>query len=131
MNSLQNEVASISFLDDKFIITLSDGRRAINPLTKKTFPRLWYATPEERSRYECIAGTIHWPDLNEDARIQDLLDGTDNSGESQRSIANWLESLQEFRQSPSKEIQTFTEWHLRRRGAWNPYQEYPTWQEKT
>lgn len=121
MNTLQNKVVSISFLDDRFVITLSDGRQAINLLTKQTFPRLWYATPEERARYECIAGTIHWPDLNEDARIQDLLDGIDNSGESQRSIANWLDALQEFRQSPSRQTQTFTEWHLRRKGVWNPY----------
>ena len=121
MNTSQNEVASIVFHDGNFIVTLSDGRSTVNPLTTKTFPRLWHATPEERARYECVAGTIHWPNLNEDVRIQDLLDGVDNSGESRRSISNWLEAIQEFRRSPSKDTQTFTEWQLRRKGAWNPY----------
>ena len=121
MSTSQNEVVSIDFLDDSFIVKMSDGRKTTNPLTAKTFPRLWHATPEERARYECIAGTIHWPNLNEDARIQDLLDGVDNSGESRRSVENWLQAIQEFRRSPYRKTQTFTEWQLRRKGAWNPY----------
>ncbi|MGI9078723.1 MAG: DUF2442 domain-containing protein [Gemmatimonadaceae bacterium] len=34
---------------------------------------------------------IHWPDLDEDISVDNLLTGT-RSGESQRSFKQWLES---------------------------------------
>ena len=110
----ETEAVSIKFSDDEFIVTLSDGREVSSPFTAATFPRLWHATPEERAYYETWRDEIHWPDLNEDVRIPDLLAGIDNSGESKRSVSKWLAAIQEFRKSPDKGGQTFTEWHLQR-----------------
>ena len=118
MFTLMTEAVSIKFSDDEFIITLSDGREVISPFSADTFPRLWHATPEERADYETWRDEIHWPDLNEDVRISDLLEGIDNSGESKSSVSKWLEAIQEFRESPYKGVQTFTEWHLRKQGLW-------------
>lgn len=118
MTSLQTEAVSIKFTDDQFIVTLSDGREVISHFTPDTFPRLWHATPEERAHYETCHDEIHWPNLNEDVRVSDLLEGIDNSGESKSSIAQWLEAIREFRNSPYKGTQTFTEWDLRRKGLW-------------
>ena len=118
MTSLQNEVVSMKFIDDQFIVILSDGREVVSPFTAHSFPRLWHATPEERACYEIERDEIHWPDLNEDVRVSDLLEGIDNSGESKSSVEKWLSAIQEFRKSPQKGAQTFTEWDLRRKGLW-------------
>ena len=118
MTTLQTEAVSINFTDDQFVVTLSDGREVISLFTPDTFPRLWHGTPEERACYETRPDEIHWPDLNEDVRIPDLLEGIDNSGESKNSVEKWLAALREFRKSPYKGVQTFTEWDLRRRGLW-------------
>ena len=118
MTTSQIEAVSINFTDDQFIVILSDGREVISPFTVDTFPRLWYGTPEERAQYETFRDEIHWPDLNEDVRVPDLLEGIDNSGESKSSVETWLAAIQEFRNSTYKEVQTFTEWDLRRKDLW-------------
>ena len=118
MPTLRTEAVSIKFTDDQFIVTLSDGTEVVSPFAADTFPRLWYATPEERACYETWRDEIHWPNLNEDVRIPDLIKGIDNSGESKNSVAQWLAAIQEFRKSPYKGFQTFTEWDLRRQGLW-------------
>ncbi|MDE2787706.1 MAG: DUF2442 domain-containing protein [Chloroflexota bacterium] len=118
MTTLLTEGLSLKFTDNEFIVTLPDGREVISPFTADTFPRLWHATPEERACYETWRDEIHWPDLNEDVRIPDLLNGIDNSGESKKSVAQWLAAIQEFRKSPYKGVQTFTEWDLGRQGLW-------------
>ena len=115
---MQTEAVSITFTDDQFIVTLSDGREVATPLTADTFPRLWHATPEERAHSETCRDEIHWPDLNEDVRIPDLLQGIDNSGESKSSVEKWLAAIQEFRKSPQKGDQAFAECDLRRKGLW-------------
>ena len=62
------------------------------------YPRLVYATPQERSNWELIGGWqgIHWPDLDEDISIEGLLAGR-KSGESHRSFRQWLEAKREGR----------------------------------
>ncbi len=118
MTTSQIEAVSINFTDDQFIVTLSDGREVISPFTVDTFPRLWHATPEERAHYETFRDEIHWPNLNEDVRVPDLLEGIANSGESKSSVETWLAAIQEFRNSTYREVQTFTEWDLRRKDLW-------------
>ena len=115
---MQIEAVAIKFTDNQFVVTLSNGGEVVSLLTPDTFPRLWHATPEERAHYETCRDEIHWPDLNEDVRVSDLLEGIDNSGESKSSVEKWLSAIQEFRNSPYKEVQTFTEWDLRRKGLW-------------
>lgn len=77
--------------DDTLAIELSDGRDISVPLA--WFPRLLHGTPEERSNWRYIGEKegIHWPDLDEDISVENLLMGKP-SGESQSSFKRWLES---------------------------------------
>lgn len=79
-----------SVTDAALTVELSDGRVLSVPLV--WYPRLRHATPEERQRWRFIDGGegIHWPDLDEDISVANLLAGKP-SGESQRSFARWLE----------------------------------------
>ncbi len=95
MSSLPNKLAlaqatSVTVNDDEISVDLADGRTVIAPLA--WFPRLTRATPKERSNYRLIGrgAGIHWPDLDEDISIINLLLGQP-SGESQRSLQKWLD----------------------------------------
>ena len=67
---------------------LADGRAISVPLD--WYPRLAYGTLEERNNVELYGdGTIHWPDLDEDIRVESLLAGR-RSRESEASLARWL-----------------------------------------
>ena len=80
----------VKVTDDSLAVDLDDGRTIIVPLA--WYPRLQHGTPEERNRWRPIARGegIHWPDLDEDISVENLLAG-DPSGESQRSFKKWLE----------------------------------------
>ena len=75
--------------DDTLSVELSDGRTIGVPLA--WYPRLSHGTPQERQSWRLIgAGRgIHWPDLDEDISVANLLDGQP-SGESQVSLKKWL-----------------------------------------
>lgn len=67
---------------------LADGRAISVPLD--WYPRLVHGTPKERNNVELYGdGTIHWPDLDEDIRVESLLAGR-RSRESEASLARWL-----------------------------------------
>ena len=87
MVSAQN----VQVTDDALIVDLSDGRTVSVPLA--WFPRLLHGTPEERNTWRLIGEGegIHWPDLDEDISVENLILGKP-SGESQRSFKKWLES---------------------------------------
>ena len=77
--------------EDSLSVDLVDGRTIIVPLV--WFPRLWHGTTDERRRFE-ISGDgayLHWPDLDEDLCVTDLLAGR-RSGESAVSLRKWLEA---------------------------------------
>jgi hypothetical protein len=76
--------------DDSLTISLSDGRSVSVPLN--WYPRLLHGTPEERSNWRLIGNNegVHWPDLDEDISVGNLLMGQ-RSGESQESFKRWLE----------------------------------------
>jgi hypothetical protein len=76
--------------DDALSVRLADGRVISVPLV--WFPRLFYGTVQERSRWELIGDGegIHWPDLDEDISVEGLLKGYP-SGESKTSLAKWFE----------------------------------------
>ena len=82
---------------------LSDGRTISVPLA--WYPRLLHATPEERGNWALIGGGhgIHWPDLDEDISVENLLAGR-KSGESQRSFKQWLEAKGEGRRLALHEL---------------------------
>jgi hypothetical protein len=70
-------------------VTLEDGRSISAPLA--WFPRLLHGTPEERNNWRLIGNAegIHWPDLDEDISVENLLLGQP-SAESQASFDQWL-----------------------------------------
>jgi hypothetical protein len=76
---------------DTLTVDLSDGRSIAVPLA--WYPRLANSTMAERSNWRLIGRGegIHWPDLDEDISVDNLLAGA-RSGESQRSFKRWLGS---------------------------------------
>ena len=82
---------SVRCADDALTVDLVDGRTLIVPLV--WFPRLWHASKAERERFEVFGdgACIHWPDLDEDVTVSGLVAGR-RSGESARSLKNWIES---------------------------------------
>jgi hypothetical protein len=76
--------------EDTLTVDLADGRTLSVPLA--WYPRLLVGTPSERNNWRLIGQGegIHWPDLDEDVSVENLLLGRP-SGESQRSFAQWLE----------------------------------------
>lgn len=74
---------------DMLTVELSDGRTIGAPLA--WYPRLSNGTSKERKSWRLIAGGlgIHWPDLDEDISVANLLAGQP-SGESQTSLKKWL-----------------------------------------
>ena len=76
---------------DELFVELVDGRTVSVPA--QWYPRLAHGSVAERQNWQIIGrGTgIHWPDLDEDIAIEDLLAGR-ASGESQPSFQRWLES---------------------------------------
>jgi hypothetical protein len=81
----------VSITDEALAVELSDGRTVSVPLA--WYPRLTYGTSAERANWRLIGHGegIHWPDLDEDVSVENLLRGS-RSGESQRSLARWMES---------------------------------------
>src|SRR5262245_23674912 len=94
MRSLGNEIGNaqavtVSVSADEIAVDLVDGRTLIAPLG--WFPRLVHANAKERNNWRLIGKGvgIHWPDLDEDISISNLLLGQP-SGESQQSLQKWL-----------------------------------------
>ncbi len=81
---------NVTATDDALIVDLNDGRTISVPLV--WYPRLLHGTPQERNNWRLIADGegIHWTDLDEDISVESLALGKP-SGESQRSLKEWLE----------------------------------------
>ena len=80
---------NVTVTDESLSVDLADGRTIVVPLV--WFPRLVHGTPKERNVWRLIAGGrgIHWPELDEDISVTNLLAGHP-SGESQESLKKWL-----------------------------------------
>lgn len=93
MSSLTSELRAqnIIITDESLSVRLSDGRTISVPLA--WYPRLLHGTREERNNWSLIgkAEGIHWPDLDEDISVENLLMGKP-SGESQDSLQKWLKN---------------------------------------
>lgn len=91
---------TVAVTEDTLSVDLSDGRTILVPLA--WFPRLTYATREERNNWELIGKGqgIHWKDIDEDISVEGLLLGR-ASGESLASFKKWLNK----KQSQSKLMQ--------------------------
>jgi hypothetical protein len=75
--------------EDALSVELADGRTIAAPLA--WYPRLAHATAEERNSWRLIGGGrgIHWPLIDEDVSVANLLAGQP-SAESQSSFKKWL-----------------------------------------
>jgi hypothetical protein len=90
LTKTEMKAQNVTVSDDTLAVDLSDGRTISVPLA--WFPRLLHGTPEERSNWRFIGDKegIHWPALDEDISVENLLVGKP-SGESQSSFKRWLE----------------------------------------
>lgn len=79
----------VKVTENALTVELSDGRSISVPLA--WYPRLVHGTPEELSNWRLVGQGvgIHWPALDEDISVENLLAGR-ASGESQRSLKRWL-----------------------------------------
>ena len=79
---------------DDLVVDLVDGRTVTVPVA--WYPRLWYGSHEERTRFEIIGdgAYIHWPDLDEDLTVAGILAGR-RSGENPESLKKWLATRQQ------------------------------------
>src|ERR1051326_8220065 len=75
--------------DDTLSVELVDGRTIAVPLG--WYPRLAHASREECKTWRLVGGGrgIHWPALDEDISVANLLAGQP-SAESQTSFKKWL-----------------------------------------
>ena len=75
--------------EDTLSVDLADGRTIAVPLA--WYPRLVHATAEERDSWRLIANGrgIHWPAVDEDISVDNLLAGQ-KSAESPSSFKKWL-----------------------------------------
>jgi Protein of unknown function (DUF2442) len=80
----------VQLTDDCLSVDLNDGRTISVPLA--WYPRLMHGSDVERNNWRFIGDRegIHWPDLDEDISVENLLLGKP-SGESQHSFKRWLE----------------------------------------
>ncbi len=84
------KVLDVFVTQDTLTVDLEDGRTVSVPLG--WYPRLAYGTPSERGNFE-ISGAgygIHWPDLDEDIGVEELVLGK-RSSESHASFERWLQ----------------------------------------
>jgi hypothetical protein len=84
-------VQHVEVTEDSLVVDLTDGRTTSVPLA--WYPRLLHAMPEERGNWRLIGEGegIHWPDLDEDISVENILFGRP-SQESQESFGRWLEA---------------------------------------
>jgi len=80
----------VKVTEDTLTVDLSDGRTISAPLV--WYPRLLNGTAKERSKWELIAKGcgIHWPKLDEDISVENLLLGQ-RSMEGPKSFQRWLD----------------------------------------
>lgn len=92
----QARAQNVHVNDEELVVELEDGRTLSVPLA--WYPRLLDGTAEERQNWRMIGDGegIHWPDLDEDISVEQLLLGVP-SGESQSSLQHWLKERQERR----------------------------------
>ncbi len=91
MSSLvtETQITAVAVTEDSLVVDLADGRTVSVPLA--WYPRLWHGEQVERDNWRLIGQGegIHWPDLDEDISVENILYGKP-SGESQRSLKGWL-----------------------------------------
>ena len=87
---LAPSVEHVDVTEDSLTVDLADGRTVSVPIG--WYPRLVHGTAKERNNWQLVGGGegIHWPDLDGDVSIDNILAGK-GSAESQRSFKRWLD----------------------------------------
>jgi hypothetical protein len=87
--------------EDTLTVDQADGRTLAAPLA--WYPRLAHATAEERNSWRLIANglRIHWPAIDEDISVANLLAGQP-SAESPSSFKKWLAGRAKSRHGPRR-----------------------------
>ena len=85
------EIQTVTIADDSLTVDLKDGRTVITPIL--WYPRLDYATEQERQNFQILRNVIYWPALDEEVSVRGMLLGR-MSGESQASLQRWLTQRQ-------------------------------------
>jgi hypothetical protein len=82
---------AVRLTEDTLVVDLADGRTVSVPLA--WYPRLLQGSPKERANHRFIGDGegIHWPDLDEDVSVENVLAGR-ASGEGSKSLERWLEA---------------------------------------
>ncbi|KAA3600907.1 MAG: DUF2442 domain-containing protein [Calditrichaeota bacterium] len=96
------KILELNVTEDSIYVDLNDGRTIIVPLI--WYPRLFNASQEERENWRLIGDGdgVHWAFLDEDISIKHFVLGR-RSGESQRSLQQWLGNRVETHQNaPTK-----------------------------
>jgi Protein of unknown function (DUF2442) len=88
--TVEPKAQNVVITEDTLTVDLIDGRTVSVPLA--WYPRLVHGTKAERNNWRMIGDKegIHWPDLDEDISIENIVLGRP-SGESQTSFKRWLE----------------------------------------
>lgn len=89
-STAETSAQSVLVTDESLTVELNDGRSISVPLS--WYPRLMHGTAAERNNWQLLGNKegIHWPDLDEDISVEDILLGKP-SGESQSSLKRWIE----------------------------------------
>ncbi|HTA30159.1 MAG TPA: DUF2442 domain-containing protein [Candidatus Cybelea sp.] len=91
IDSAASKATAARVTEDTLVVDLADGRTVSVPLA--WYPRLLQGSPDERAHHRLIGEGegMHWPDLDEDISVENLLAGRP-SGEGAQSFARWLEA---------------------------------------
>jgi hypothetical protein len=91
IDSAASRATAVRLTEDSLVVDLADGRTVSVPLA--WYPRLLHGSPLERANHRFIGQGegIHWPDLDEDISVENILAGR-MSGESSKSFQRWLEA---------------------------------------
>jgi hypothetical protein len=91
IDSAASRATAIRLTGDTLVVDLADGRTVSVPLA--WYPRLLHGSPAERANHRFIGEGegIHWPDLDEDVSVENILAGK-VSGEGLKSFERWLEA---------------------------------------
>jgi hypothetical protein len=91
IDSAARKATAVRLTADALVVDLADGRTVSVPLA--WYPRLLQGSPEERAHHRFIGDGegIHWPDLDEDISVENILAGR-MSGEGSKSFQRWLEA---------------------------------------
>ena len=77
----------VSINEDSLTIFLEDGRVVSAPTT--WYPRLAHARHTDLRKWELIGHGIHWPELDEDISVENLILGQPST-EGSKSFSRWV-----------------------------------------